>query len=120
MKTLRSIGAVAFGYLIFAISAFMLFQIAGRDPHATQPLGFTIFSIVYGMAFAALGGYVAARLAPSRPRAHAAAVAIVLAIGAIASLVASPGSHAQWSQWAAVVLMAPSAYFGGMKWTSTS
>ena len=110
---LRSLAAVLGGYLIFAFSAVALFQLSGRDPHAPQPLWFAVASVAYGMAFAALGGFVAARLAPARARLHAAGVALVLALGATVSLVASPGGGATWSQWAALALMAPSAYFGG-------
>lgn len=113
----RTILAVVVGYLTFAFSAVVLFQLSGRDPHAPQPLSFVAFAVAYGVLFGAVGGYVAARLAPSRPRLHAAGVAIVLALGAAISLVASPGAGATWSQWAALALMAPGAFAGG--WFAT-
>ena len=90
-----------------------LFQLSGRDPHAPQPLWFVVTSVVYGMVFAALGGFVAARVAPARGLRHAAGVAILLALGASVSLLASSGDDATWSQWTALALMAPSAYVGG-------
>jgi hypothetical protein len=112
-RVLRTLGAVIGGYLIFALSAVALFQLTGRDPHAPQPLWFIVASVAYGMAFAGLGGVVAARLAPTRSLLHAGSVAVVLALGATVSLVTSPGAGATWSQWAALALMAPSAYLGG-------
>jgi hypothetical protein len=111
MSILRSVAAVVGGYVIFAISAFALFQVSGRDPHAPQPVWFMVASTVYGMLFAALGGFVAARISPTRALLHATIVAGVLALGAIVSLVTSTG--ATWSQWSALILMAPSAYAGG-------
>jgi len=112
MRALRSVLAVLGGYLIFALSAVALFQLSGRDPHAPQPLWFVIVAVAYGMLFAGLGGILAARLAPTRARLHAASVALVLGLGAAVSLIASAGTGATWSQWSALVLMAPSAYLG--------
>ena len=70
-------------------------------------------SIAFGVAFALLGGYVAAWLAQRRPVAHGAGVAAVLAIGAAVSLFSTLGKGAIWSQVAALVLMAPCAVLGG-------
>jgi RsiW-degrading membrane proteinase PrsW (M82 family) len=113
MRVLRTLAAVVGGYVIFVFSAVALFQLSGRNPHAPQPLWFVIASAIYGMVFAALGGFVAARVAPGRPLLHAGCVAAVLALGASVSLVASPSADATWSQWTALLLMAPSAYLGG-------
>lgn len=112
-RVLRSLVAVVGGYLIFVLSAVALFQLSGRNPHATQPLWFVTASAVYGMAFAALGGFAAARMAPTRALLHACSVAAIMALGAVASLVASPSTDASWSQWTALALMAPSACLGG-------
>jgi len=110
---LRSLAAVVGGYLIFAFSAFALFALSGRAPHAPQPLWFVVTATLYGIGFAGLGGFFAARVAPARPLLHAATVAVVLALGATVSLLTSPGTSATWSQWTALALMAPSAYVGG-------
>ena len=45
---LRSIGAVAAGYVIFGSSGFLLFQLSGRDPHQPAPLTFKIATIIWG------------------------------------------------------------------------
>ena len=109
----RSIVSVIVGYLIFALSAFALFQISGQPPHQATPAPFMAGSIVYGAVFALVGGYVAARLAKRRPLAHGLAVAAVLALGAAISLLSTRGKGAIWSQVAALVIMAPCAAIGG-------
>jgi FtsH-binding integral membrane protein len=114
MRVLHSVFAILAGYLTFALSAVALFQLSGRDPHAPQPLWFVVVAVVYGMAFAGLGGCVATRIAPVRSQRHAGILAVVVALGATVSLIASPGAGATWSQWSAITLMAPSAYLGGV------
>lgn len=118
LRLVRSIGAVVIGYLVFALSAVALFQGSGREPHAPQPAWFMAASTLFGMVFAAVGGWVATRIAPSHPRQHAAAVAVLLGLGAAVSLVMSPATDATWSQWGALLLMAPAAFLGGTR-TST-
>src|SRR5260370_757014 len=77
----RSIVSVIVGYLIFALSAFALFQISGQPPHQAAPAPFIFGSIIFGAMFALLGGYVAAWLAKRRPLAHCFAGAALLASG---------------------------------------
>jgi len=110
----RAVGAVLAGYLVFGVAAAALFAVTGRDPHVAAPMGFMIARTLYGMVFAALGGYVAARRAARRPGAHAVAVAAVMAFGAFVSLFTRPGGEALWSELAALVLMVPSAAAGGL------
>ena len=111
---LRSIAAVIIGYLVFAVSAVALFRLSGRDPAALQPPSFVVLSVLYGMFFAALGGYIAAAIARRNELLHAGIVAGVLALLAGFSMVAQPGQASVWSQVAAVGLMAPSALGGGL------
>lgn len=117
IKACQSGLAVITGYAVFAISAALLFRLSHHDPHAPQRLGFVLFAILYGMAFSALGGMLASWLAPANPTAHAGAVSLVIALGAIISLIASPGAGATWSQWAALALMAPCAWLAA--WSRT-
>ena len=114
MKIARSILGVFLGYVVFAVSAVVLFHAAGRDPHSQQDLWFTAAAILYGMAFAAVGGLIAALIAGRRPVLHAAIVGVILAAGALASLVSRPGAGAIWSQVSAIFLMAPSVFVGGV------
>jgi hypothetical protein len=109
----RSIGAVAAGYLIFGSSAALLFQMSGQLPHEPAPLGFKIGSIVWGAVFALIAGWLTARIAVRRPATHAGVLAGLIAVGAVLSLVADP-SGAAWSQVAALAVMAPGAWIGGL------
>jgi len=110
VSILRSVVAVVLGYAVFAVSAGALFRLAGRDPHAPQSTGFMLFAVVYGVTFAGAGGILASRLARAKGTVHAAVVTLLIAMGAIISLVASPGAGATWSQWSALLLMAPAAW----------
>ena len=113
MSLLRSIGAVIAGYLLFAIPAFVFFQITGQAPHKDAPPGVMLASAAVGVVAAGLGGYAAAAMAGRSPLGHGIAVALVIAAGGMVSLVSTLGHGAIWSQLAALLLMAPSAAIGG-------
>lgn len=113
LQTLRSIGSVILGYLLFAVSAFLFFQLSGQRPHAPAAPAVMAASILVGIVGAFAGGYLAARLAGRKPLLHGVAVAVVLAVGAAVSLASTLGHGAIWSQLAALLLMAPSAVLGG-------
>ena len=111
---LRSIGAIAAGYIIFGVSGALLFQLADQPPHDPAPLGFIIGAIIWGAVFALVAGWLTARIASRRPATHAAILAGLIALGAIVSLIASPAG-AKWSQIGAVAVMAPCAWLGGLR-----
>ena len=113
LQTLRSVGSVILGYLLFAVSAFLFFQLSGQRPHAEAAPGVMAACIVVGVAAAFAGGYLAAWLAGRKPLLHGVAVAGVLAAGATVSLASTLGHGAIWSQVAALALMAPGAALGG-------
>jgi hypothetical protein len=92
----------------------VLFNVTDHDPHASPSLLFGVGAVLYGMFFAGLGGYVAASLAPQQPRRHAAILAAIIAIVALVSLIVQFRSGSMWSQIAALALMAPAAYAGGL------
>jgi hypothetical protein len=114
MKLLRSIAAVIVGYAIFVVSAVTFFQLSGREPHTSQPFWFMAASTIYGMAFAGLGGFLSARIAPARPQLHACITSLILAAGATVSLIKSPATDATWSMWGAILLMAPACCAAGL------
>ena len=110
---MRSVVAIVVGYLIFALSAVALFQLTGQRPHEAADPMFILTSVVYGFVFAVIAGYISARLAPRHPRRHAAAVGLVIAVGAILSLAMSGSNTESWSQVAAIMFMAPGAVAAG-------
>lgn len=111
---LRSVTGVVVGYLVFAVSAFAMFRMSGRDPHREQDFMFMAFSVAWGAAFAFAGGYLAGVIAGRKARLHGAAVAAIVALGATASILAQPGAGSKWSQAAALAVMAPAALLGGV------
>ena len=110
-RPVRSLFAVVAGYLVFGLSAVILFQVAGVDPHAQSSTGFKIFSIVWGIAFALGAGFFAAKLAPRRPLCHAGIVAALVAVAATVSVIGMSGT--KWTQLAAIVFTTPSVILGG-------
>ena len=82
----RSVMSITIGYLIFGLSAGLLFGLSGRDPHAVPSLLFAIGSIVYGVVFAALAGFAAASLARKKQVLHAGILASIIAAIALLSL----------------------------------
>src|SRR5213594_1448274 len=104
----RSVVAVTAGYTVFGISAVLIFAATGRDPHATAPVAFMILSTIYGMTFAAAGGFLAATIAARSELGHAQMVSGIIALGAFISILTTPSGGTLWSQLSALILMAPS------------
>jgi hypothetical protein len=88
---LQSIGAVLAGYIVSAVLTGLTIAVLGAlFPISYQPenVGWVVFNVIYGCAFAVVGGYVAARLAPSRPMAHAVVLGTLMAVFAVLTAVA--------------------------------
>jgi hypothetical protein len=58
MRILRNIFAVICGYAVFAVSAVLLFQLSGIDPHADPSVLILLLVLAYGTVFSFLGGVV--------------------------------------------------------------
>jgi ABC-type transport system involved in multi-copper enzyme maturation permease subunit len=110
---MRSFLSIVAGYLVFAITAVLLFRISGVNPHQSTAVGFIIGSIVYGVFFAGLGGYVTASIARRSELAHALVVAVIIALIAIVSIIVAPKEGVLWSELATLLLSAPAAWIGG-------
>jgi hypothetical protein len=109
---MRSFLAVIVGYGVFVLPAVVLFRFTPGGP--VEPT-FMVVATLYGMFFAFLGGLIARRVARRRDARAGTAVAILIAAGAIGSLIAEPHGDGVWSALAALVLMAPAAFFGGKR-----
>ena len=110
---MRSIAAVLGGFLIFSISAVLLFNISGRPPEVWPGAAFATFAIIYGGVFAGVAGYVAARLSPRAPLVHAAAVAGLLFGAATGSYLMQQSGASLWSLVSTVLVSVPAAMLGG-------
>jgi len=111
---MRSICAVAAGYVVFGALATLIFQLSGQDPHDAAPVAFKLATVVWGAVCALMAGWLTARIAVRRPTTHAAVLAGVIVLGAAVSMAARP-NDAAWTQAAAIVVMAPCALLGGVR-----
>ena len=107
---MRTIAGIILGYLLFAFSAFALFRVTHQNPHAPTMMGFEITAIVYGMFFAFLAGYWGTGIAGRSDMLVAVIIAMIMAAGAIASMVKV---GLGWSPMSALVLMVPTELIGG-------
>ncbi|CAN5412085.1 hypothetical protein BH10ACI2_BH10ACI2_00550 [soil metagenome] len=110
---IRNILGVIVGYLIFAVSAVMLFNLSGIDPHADASGGTIALVIVFGAVFAFIGGYLAKMIASTKTMTVNYALAVLMVCFAAFSLLKSPGNH--YTQIAAIFLFAPMSLFGGFQ-----
>ena len=109
---MRAFLAVFTGYLIFAGSAVLLFRVTKVDPHSPAAVGFELLTIVYGISFALLGGFVTGKIARRTDLNCGIALALLIAFGATVSMMARPGAGALWTQTAAFLLFAPASLAG--------
>jgi hypothetical protein len=112
MNILRNIIAVIVGYAIFVVSAVLLFQLSGIDPHADPSIGFIILTIIYGMLFAFVGGLLAQLISRSGKLTINYILATIIAGFATFSLFKTTENH--YSQLAAIFLFAPASILAGL------
>lgn len=115
----RSAAALAAGFLFIAITSTAsdaLMRALGVFPSdPAQPLTDALFAVAaaYRALFGVAGTYLAARLAPSRPVAHA------WALGLVGVVLSTVGAFVMWNagtHWYALVNVAipfPAAFIGG-------
>lgn len=117
MAILRSAGAVVAGIaIVVALSTGTDFALqhsllpAMNSAEAAPPL--LALALAYRTLFGVLGGYVTARLAPSRPMAHAMVLGVLGTLAAIGGVVAmwQLGNH--WYPIALAVLALPQTLLG--------
>jgi hypothetical protein len=111
MSILRNAFAVILGYATFVVSAVLLFQLSGIDPHADPSMGVLILVIVYGMIFSFAGGFLTQLISKTERLAINYVLAGLMAGFATFSLFKSTGNH--YTQLAAIFLFAPSSILGG-------
>ena len=120
IKVFKSIGAILAGFLTIAVLSIVTDTILEMT-HVFPPLTeksadwMLVLALVYRCAYSVLGGYVVARLAPSKPMKH---VVILLILGTI---VGTLGAVANWDksvgqEWYPVLLVLlsiPAVWWGG-------
>ena len=112
MKIARNILGVVVGYLIFAVSAVLLFKVSGIDPHVDTSFVRVTFVILFGAIFSFIGGFVAKAIAATPGMTVNYVLALLTAGFATFSMLKSPGNH--YTQIAAILLFAPMSVCGGL------
>lgn len=112
MNILRNTLAVISGYAVFAISAVLLFQLSGINPHQDPSAGTLTMTIACGMAFSFLGGGLTQLLSKPGTLTVNFILAGIMAGFAAFSLFKTSGNH--YSQIAAIFLFAPASIAGGL------
>ena len=83
---LQSIGALIAGYLVSALLTAVTIALLGAlfpESYKAENITWVVFNVIYGCAFAVIGGYVVARLAPARPFTHAIVLGVLMAVFAL-------------------------------------
>ena len=118
----RRIGAVLAGMILIVIldvGLDVIMHASGVYPPWFQPMaaGLWLLAIGYRMIDSIAGCYLAARLAPDRPLAHALAVGLIgvalSTIGLFATWNKGPQFGPKWYPLALVAIALPCAFIGG-------
>lgn len=123
----RSVLALVAGFLataVLSVAMDAVMHATGVFPPVGQPMsnGLFVWATAYRVVFTVFGGYLTARLSPSKPMAQ------VLALGIVGILAATAGTIATWNlgpefgpKWYPILLIVtalPGVWVGGMLATS--
>ena len=108
----RTILGILLGDIIFVGGSALLFYAAKVDPHALAPTRFIVVSSLAGIVMALAGGFVAGWIGRRVDLVCGIILAIIIAGGAIASMISRLGEGAIWPQLTTLLLMSPSALAG--------
>lgn len=116
----KSIGAVLAGFLavfILSILTDSILEAAEVFPPQNEPEKFVgwllVVAFAYRSAYAVVGGYITARLAPNRPMRHVTVLGILGTIGGILGIIAGWDLSAHWYPIALAVTAFPLVWWGG-------
>ena len=118
----RSVGAVLAGLVTVIVThtgTDAILHAAGVYPPAGQVMSDALFALAaaYRIVFTVLGGYVTARLAPSKSLEHALVLGCIGSVLALAGMLATlgrgPGFGPLWYPLLLVVTALPTCWLGG-------
>jgi di/tricarboxylate transporter len=110
-QMLRKILAVIAGYMVFAVSSVLLFNLTHHHPHQDAPFNFKLITIAYGVCFSILAGAVVQLIAKQNTLGLNFILACMMFAFAGISMAVSGGSH--WTQLFAMFIFAPVSIVGG-------
>lgn len=108
----RSLWAIFAGYLVFGVSAGLLFGLSGRDPHAVPTPLFAIMAVSYGVVFAALAGFVTTYLVRSALAFPVGILGGIIAVVAMLSTALHFQTGSVWSETSTLMFMLPAVFLG--------
>lgn len=108
----RTILGILLGDVIFAGGSALLFYAAKVDPHAPAEMRLILLGTLAGIVLALAGGFIAGWIGHRADLISGMILAVIIAGGAITSMIGRPGQGAIWSQLAALLTMAPAALVG--------
>ncbi len=121
-KTLKSIWAILAGFLtvaLLSIATDFVLEKIGIFPSATDQMKYgpatwlLVVALLYRSVYTVLGGYVTARLAPSRPMKHVVILGSIGTIMAILGVIGGWNLSAHWYPIALAVTAFPLVWLGG-------
>ncbi len=120
MKVFKCIGAVLAGFVtVFVLSVVtdLVFESAKIFPPATQPEAYVwwmlLGALFYRTAYAIVGGFVVAKLAPTNPMKYVKILAIIGTAAATLGLLANLDKGNLWYPLFLALLSYPSVWYGG-------
>ena len=122
-STLKSTGAVVAGFvavLVLSIGTDILLVRAGLFPPESEQSLYVwwmlLLALVYRTFYGVVGGYLAARLSPSRPMRHAIILGIIGLVTGILGTIANWSKVSPSTEWYPILLIVflfPSLWIGG-------
>ena len=103
---------IVLGDVIFVDGSALLLYATKMDPHALAPTRFIVLISLEGIVMALAGGFVVGWIGRRTDLVCGIILAVIIAGGAIASMIGKLGAGAIWPQIATLLLMAPSALAG--------
>jgi hypothetical protein len=118
-RSLAAVGVAIAANVVLSLAADQLFHTLGAYPPWGQPMyeaGDNLLALSYRMVFGILAGYIAARLAPSRPMRHVrvlGVIALVLSGLGVLVTVVGPDLGPAWYPIALAITAYPCVWLGG-------
>lgn len=102
---------------VTSLGADQILHVTGVYPPWGQTMSDGLFALAstYRAVFTVAGGWITARLAPSRPMAHAtwlAAIGLAAALAGVAASAGHPELGPRWYPWSLVVTAVPCVWLG--------
>ena len=118
MSTLKSIGAVAAGFvtvLVLSVGTDTVLEKLAVFPSPNEGLFVTwmlLLALAYRSLYTIFGGFLTARLAPGRPMRHAIILGLIGLVLTIVGTIVNRGKGPLWYPIALVVLTLPTVWLG--------